>query len=71
MNPTPHEIGRFIRKHRRARRLRQKDLADMSGLSRNTISKVEAGEIERLSIDSARRILNSLGFSVTFHVEKI
>lgn len=49
-------LGAAIRAVRMRRRLRQLDLAQSAGVSRTTVSLVERGHWQRLSIETVRRI---------------
>lgn len=55
-------IGRNIRKYRLAKKLRQEDLAEATGLSTNYIGMVERGD-KIPSLESLIAILNTLGVS--------
>lgn len=55
-------IGKKIREYRIKMKLRQEDLAEMTGLSSNYISMVERGE-KTLSLDSLINILNALNIT--------
>jgi len=49
--PTPQRIGRRIVAIRSARKITQKQLADMAGISNKTLSEIENGRDDcRLSI---------------------
>lgn len=55
-------IGKHIRKYRLEKKLKQEDLAELSGLSANYIGMVERGQ-KIPSLESFINILNSLGVS--------
>lgn len=55
-------IGKNIRKYRLARKLRQEDLAELTGLSTNYIGMVERGE-KIPSLETFIVLLNSLDIS--------
>jgi transcriptional regulator with XRE-family HTH domain len=57
-------IGRAVRALRVRRRWRQQDLADLVGVSRQLIAKVESGQIEGVQLRTLRRIGEGLGASV-------
>jgi transcriptional regulator with XRE-family HTH domain len=53
-------VGRVIRAVRRRRGLRQVDLATLSGVSQQSVSQLERGRLEAVSLGSARRIARSV-----------
>lgn len=53
-------VGRSLRALRRRRNLRQRDLAVSSGLAQSTISLIERGHLETLSIRTLRRVFAGL-----------
>ena len=55
-------IGKNIRKHRQQKRLRQEDLAELTGLSTNYIGMVERGE-KIPALETFITILNALEVS--------
>jgi transcriptional regulator with XRE-family HTH domain len=56
-------IGLALRALRRRRRLRQLDLAVAAGLSQGTISLVERGHLDRLSLATLRKLFRSVDAS--------
>jgi transcriptional regulator with XRE-family HTH domain len=58
----PDSIGKNIRKYRLAKKLRQEDLAEQTGLSANYIGMVERGE-KNPSLATFITIINALGVS--------
>ena len=56
------KIGKKIREYRLLRKMRQEDLADITGLSSNYIGMIERGE-KQLSLESFVNILNALNAS--------
>lgn len=56
------EFGERIRALRRARGLRQDELADRIGVTRMTISRLERGE--SVSVDTALRALSECGYAI-------
>ncbi len=56
-------LGRAYRALRIRRRWRQQDLADVVGLSRQLITKVESGRIDDVQLGTLRRIGEALGAS--------
>ena len=63
--PTPfnRELGLRIRKQREVRGLTQKDLADLVGLSRTSVTNIECGR-QRLLVDQLFQIANALAVSL-------
>lgn len=57
-----NSIGENIRKYRKARNLRQEDLAEKAGLSVNYIGMVERGE-KTPSLETFITIINCIGVS--------
>jgi transcriptional regulator with XRE-family HTH domain len=57
-------LGRLIRMSRIRRGWRQQDLATACGLSRGTISRIERGHLQELSIGSLRRVSHELDIRV-------
>lgn len=57
-------IGRAYRALRIRRRWRQQDLADVVGVSRQLIAKVESGRIDDVQLGTLRRIGEALGASI-------
>lgn len=57
-------IGRACRALRIRRRWRQQDLADLVGVSRQLIAKVESGRIDEMQLRTLRRIGEGLGATV-------
>jgi len=58
-------IGRALRALRRRGRLRQVDVADRAGLTQSTISLVERGRVDGLSIRAIRRVFRAVDADVT------
>ena len=56
-------IGKNIRAYRQAKKLRQEDLAEKTGLSANCVSMVERGE-KIPSLETFICIANALGVSI-------
>jgi transcriptional regulator with XRE-family HTH domain len=60
-------VGRVLRAVRRRRGWRQTDVARAAGLSQQTVSLIETGEIESSTLKHARRVASVLG--VTLAIE--
>ncbi len=63
-------IGRNIRKYRLAKKLRQEDLAEKSGLSKNYIGMIERGE-KITSLEALISILNALEISADMVLNEV
>ena len=61
-------IGRAIRVVRVRRRLRQRDLAALAGLSQPTVSRLERGRLGHLSVASLERVCGELGIRVSINL---
>ena len=64
------ELGKAVRKARRARGITQAKLAAAAGLSRNTLNRLENGLFPDLGVKKAQSILEKLGMEVTFRPAK-
>ena len=53
---TDVQIGRILRALRLRRRVRQADVGSAGGVSQSTISLIERGHLDRLSLDTLRRV---------------
>lgn len=51
-------LGEKIKAGRKRRKMTQQALADAIGVSRSTIARIEAGEVD-VSIDTARRLVRA------------
>jgi transcriptional regulator with XRE-family HTH domain len=58
------ELGERVRKRRIELRWSQEKLAEMAGVSLNTVSRVEGGQSD-MSIEVFRKLANSLGVSAS------
>lgn len=72
-----HELSHAVRTRRREMGLSQKDLANLSGLSRATVVQIERGTIKDLGFNRTAALLNALGLGLTIsqphpklHLEK-
>lgn len=65
----PRAVSRRDKNHNRLydarmdKKISQRELADLSGLSRNTIMRIENGDVEP-SIDSCRKICSALNVQI-------
>ena len=58
------ELGMKIKRLRKEKNITQTDLANLVGISRATLSKLENGYIANISIVTLDRILNKLGYQL-------
>jgi transcriptional regulator with XRE-family HTH domain len=58
---TDPQLGRSVRAVRIRRRWRQADLAAAAGVSQQTVSRIEAGRLEGVTLGVLRRVLAALG----------
>lgn len=64
------EIAKTIGNRRASLRLRQEDLAEMSGVATKTIHSVEAGT-SNPSLETLLKLANILGLEIVVQVKKI
>ena len=65
-----YEIGQKIRILREEKKLTQEELANICGISRVTLGKVEKGELGNTSVKTLDLILDSLGFELDFKTKQ-
>lgn len=65
-----YEIGQKIRSLREERNLTQEELANICGISRVTLGKVEKGELGNTSVKTLDLILDILGFEIEFKTKQ-
>lgn len=63
MGDEPLAPGAVIRRSREARGLSRRQLSQAAGLSTSYVSKVEAGEVDSLSLRSFSKLAVELGLS--------
>jgi transcriptional regulator with XRE-family HTH domain len=66
--PDDVGIGRQIQAVRLARNLRQQDVAARAGVSRPTVSRLERGELDGLTIGTVRAISRAMGMPSVVHL---
>jgi transcriptional regulator with XRE-family HTH domain len=66
MNPVA--IGRSVRALRHRKRWRQLDLAVKVGIGQSVVSRVEAGDLDRVSVSTLERLLSELGAELAMYV---
>jgi transcriptional regulator with XRE-family HTH domain len=59
-------IGERIRKLRQEQGLSQHDLARKAGVRRPTISELESGKQQGLTVDTAKRLARALGVGIDY-----
>ena len=57
-------FGTVVRAVRQRRGWRQQDLAEKAGVSQATVSRIERGHCESLSLDTVRRVAGALDIRV-------
>jgi transcriptional regulator with XRE-family HTH domain len=63
------EIGSLIRKRRRALRVDQQTLSDISGIAVHTLSNIEAGK-GNPTVATLDRVLNALGMQLHIRIKE-
>ena len=58
------ELGKTIKELRKQKGLSQEKLAEQSGISRATLSKLENGYISNISIVVVNQVLSLLGYEI-------
>jgi len=58
------ELGEKIKTLRKEKTLSQEELARKSGISRATLSKLENGNLTKISVATLDRVLGVLGFTI-------
>ena len=58
------ELGEKIKTLRKEKKLSQVELAKKSGISRATLSKLENGNLTKISVATLDRVLGVLGFTI-------
>ena len=64
-----YKIGSTIKELRKAKKLTQEQVAKSCGITRQTLSKLEKGEIDKISIQVFVRLLDTLNYELEI-VEK-
>lgn len=60
------EIGAEIKALRKEKRLTQEQLADIAGISRVTLGKLERGQLGAIGLKTLDIILDALGYEISF-----
>ncbi|MGC8677305.1 MAG: helix-turn-helix domain-containing protein [Hydrogenobaculum sp.] len=58
------KLGKFIKKKRKEKGWTQEEFANITGLSRQTLSKIESGVVARITIIHMETILRHLGYDI-------
>jgi len=64
------ELGQKITFLRKKRRMNQKQLAEASGLTQATISRIESGDVTELRTHTFKRLAEALGVTVDYLIGK-
>ena len=59
-----YEIGEKIKELRKEKKLTQEKLAKSAGISRQTLSKLENGQIDKLSLQLFTRVIDELDYEL-------
>ena len=65
-----YEIGEKIKEYRKLNKLTQDNLAKEVGISRQTLSKLENGELPKISLATFLKILNALNLELEITEQK-
>jgi transcriptional regulator with XRE-family HTH domain len=65
-----YEIGQTIKKLRKDKKLTQSMLASEVGITRQTISKLEKGNIDKVSLQVFIKLLDALDYELTITEKK-
>ncbi len=65
-----YEIGNKIREYRKDSNLTQQELANQVGITRQTLSKLEKGEIPKISLATFIKILDTLNLELEITEKK-
>ena len=63
-------LGHSVKELREDLHLNQKQLADASGVTQDTISRLESGAVKQLKSDALSRLAQALGVSVEYLLRK-
>lgn len=65
-----YEIGQTVKKIRKDNNLNQSELAAKAGITRQTLSKLEKGEIDKVSIQVFVKLLDVLNYKLNIEEKK-
>jgi len=63
-------LGEKVKTLREKKGMRQKDVADASGITQATISRIESGQVNQLKSWAIKRLAVALGVTVDYLVER-
>ncbi len=61
-------LGERLKNRRQELRLSQQELSDMTGVRRATISELESGKQQGMTVDTAKALARALGVSIDYLV---
>lgn len=65
-----YEIGQTIKKIRQSKKITQAELALKAGITRQTLSKLENGEIDKVSVQVFVKLLDALEYKLQLEEKK-
>lgn len=63
-------LGEKVKELRSKKDMNQKKLADASGITQATISRIESGHVQELKSEALKRLAEALGSTVDYLVDK-
>jgi len=63
-------LGKKVKALRNKKGMNQKDVADASGISQATISRIESEQVNQLKSEALKRLAGALGVTVDYLVER-
>jgi len=63
-------LGEKVRRMREKLGMNQKQLAEASGITQATISRIESGQVKELKSEALKRLAKALGITVDYLVDK-
>lgn len=67
---TAMTLGEKVRQTREKLGMNQKQLAEASGITQATISRIESGQVKELKSEALKRLAKALGITVDYLVSK-
>jgi len=65
-----YKIGKTIKELRKEKSITQDELADKTGITRQTLSKLEKGNIDKVSLQVFIKILDALNYELEITEQK-
>ncbi len=65
-----YEIGQTVKKIRQDKKITQSELAGKAGITRQTLSKLERGEIDKVSLQVFIKLLDMLDYQLQIEERK-